>query len=123
MYSVQVVSATKLLSQDYILVTAPAMGNAGRMDVQRTEDGVRSPSLARSISQVNRQSHPLVSDLGFRTVGDCQCLMELRHQRLRLRARAWMPCSSGSWDSHAGRLGVSSVAKASGATDSPRAPW
>lgn len=122
MYSVQVVSTTKLLSQDYILVTAPAMGNAGRMDVQRIEDGVRSPSLARSISQVNRQSHPLVSDVGFCTVGDCQCL-ELRHQLLRLRAQAWMPRSSVSWDLHAGRLGVSSVAKASGATDSPRAPW
>lgn len=77
MYSVQVVSATKLLSQDYILVTAPAMGNAGRMDMQRTEDGVRSPSLARSTSQVNRQSHPLVSDVGFHTVGDCQHLMKL----------------------------------------------
>ena len=112
-----------LLSQDYVLVTAPAMGNAGRMDMQRTEDGVRGPSLARSISQVNRQSHPLISDVGFRTIGECQCLMKLQHQLLLLRAQAWMPHSSVSWDSHAGRLGESSVAKSSGVTDSPRAPW
>lgn len=111
------------LSQDCVLVTAPAMGNAGRMDVQRTEDGARSPSLATSIPQVNRQSHPLISDMGFRTIRECQCSMKLQHQLLLLKAQARMPHSSVSWDSHAGRLGESSVAKASGVTDSPRAPW
>ena len=88
--------------------------------MQRTEDGARSPSLARSIPQVNRQSHPLISDMGFHTIGECQCLMKLQHQLLLLKAQAWMPHSSISWDSHAGRLGESSVAKASGVTDSPR---